>query len=267
MGEIEEKNAKRLRDEILKKLLKNLKNVPQSEFGKRALVEVYLGEVGEQLSDVKFNILKKLHKKKAIKECQVTEVEFNAGQPPKNPSSLEIELDFDGAIERYNEKKILYEQMTAENGTLHGTAKVYYIPFDFIKYVKKNHPYILERVPKPARQPETIKSIIIVKPRTEEGDKIKIVLNDMYASPIEVNRNLPTWELLLEIADQQYADFRNKSSLDYLNTNKENPIYKSTGLKLTKILTKSGEQILPDPNIKIKAISFTAYQKRLKKTA
>lgn len=115
-----------------------------------------------------------------------------------------------------------------------------------------------------------IKEIICVKP-IKDNDRFKIVVNDNYLNPIEVDktRDRGSWDLLYRVAEEGevYADKDYKNNLGYFNTNRRNKIYTKTKLNLTKVLKQEGDYIRPEDDLKIKSISHKAFMQKKNKTS
>jgi hypothetical protein len=106
-----------------------------------------------------------------------------------------------------------------------------------------------------------IEKLVCVRPK-QQSRKYKIVVNDDYAKPIEVDRSPnSTWDYLFRVAEgEELAAGDRKAALDYLNSNKQSRLYTQTGLELTKILKTDNHVIVS--NIKMEVIDETTFARR-----
>lgn len=109
---------------------------------------------------------------------------------------------------------------------------------------------------------DEIAKLTVINPNDGEK-KYRIVINDEYNEPIEVDSTNPSWELLLKIAkERDVFDWPNpKKSLDYFNSNKQCRLYTRTGYSITKIL-KIDRSVIKAA-LSIELISERQYKQRL----
>jgi len=93
------------------------------------------------------------------------------------------------------------------------------------------------------------------------GSKFKIIINNNYSNPIEIDKNIKIWELLLQLSINGEIDY-DKSFLDFINSNRHKLITK-TGYKQTKIVKINNNKIVP--NITIDTITEKAYKIKINK--
>lgn len=91
-----------------------------------------------------------------------------------------------------------------------------------------------------------INKIEIIEDKTE-NKKVSFYINEDYSKLFEFSRN-KTWTLLYNLAKDQEVDYE-KQIFDYINSNKDNPLYSNYKFNITKILKMNGEYI--EPNIPI----------------
>lgn len=113
-----------------------------------------------------------------------------------------------------------------------------------------------------------IEEIICVKPK-HDMSKFKLIVNGDYLNYLMVDKTKEngTWDLLYRIAvEKEVYDGKNyKSSLDFLNTNKNCKIYTNTGKHITKILKQENGCIVSEKDINIEAITEKAFETRYSK--
>lgn len=107
---------------------------------------------------------------------------------------------------------------------------------------------------------QEIKQLELLEDKTE-NKRIVVYININYDSPIKCRRG-KNWEKMYELAKEKETSYK-KTFFDYFNSNKLNPLYTKEGFKVTKILKKESDIIIP--NIKIELVTQTAVSKRLKK--
>jgi hypothetical protein len=114
-----------------------------------------------------------------------------------------------------------------------------------------------------------VEEVVCVQPK--EGEKkFSVVVNGNYSKPLEGNMAIDAWKLLFEVTtagqDGVYFgddDKKYRSSIDYLNSNKNHPFYKQVGCEVTKILERKDGWLVPA--IKVELIAERAYKIRLTK--
>jgi|GEM_PF-3258207 len=113
---------------------------------------------------------------------------------------------------------------------------------------------------------DTIIKLTLILSKNEYEKKYKIVINEKYKSPIEVDSVKPSWQLLLKLAKDKYIQIENdsdKSAFDYLNSNKRCRLYTKTGYSVTKILRMERGYIKAE--IPIETMTDRQYRQTLNK--
>ena len=103
---------------------------------------------------------------------------------------------------------------------------------------------------------------IVISPIKEGEEKIssiEFLVNSQRANKVYINGyhsellifgEKKYWNKLYELANNRVIDF-DKGFFDYFNSNKTNPLYKTHGYAITKILRKDKGMITPEIQIKI----------------
>jgi hypothetical protein len=91
--------------------------------------------------------------------------------------------------------------------------------------------------------------------------KITVYINTDYKKERSYKRGI-NWSLMYELAESNMVDYK-KSFFDYFNSNVTNPLYSKKEFKLTQVLKKQGEYIVP--NIEIKIITSLTVSRRRNK--
>lgn len=91
--------------------------------------------------------------------------------------------------------------------------------------------------------------------------RITVYINTDYEKERSYKRGI-NWGLMYELAESKMVDYK-KSFFDYFNSNETNPLYSKKEFKLTQVLKKQGEYIVP--NIEIKIITQQAVSRRRNK--
>ena len=109
----------------------------------------------------------------------------------------------------------------------------------------------------------TIQDLALVV--SDNSSRYLIVVDGDFENTIEVDGTMPTWKILLRIAEGEKVQyqFSHKSAIDYLNSNRHCKIYVSSEKELTKILKVVDGYIRP--GIGLTTISEKAYKQRLRK--
>ncbi len=84
-----------------------------------------------------------------------------------------------------------------------------------------------------------------------ETKGITVYVNKEYGNPLKFNRGL-YWKKIYELAKEAEVHY-DKGFFDYFNSNQNNPLYGKGGFKLTQVLQKNGDYVVP--NIKINLIT------------
>lgn len=109
-----------------------------------------------------------------------------------------------------------------------------------------------------------INKIEIVEDKTEKK-KVSFYINEDYSKLFEFNRN-KTWTPLYDLARDQEVDY-NRSFFNYINSNKDNPLYSNYKFNITKILKMDGEYIKPNIPIVLKSQKTITTRKNKKSKA
>lgn len=94
-----------------------------------------------------------------------------------------------------------------------------------------------------------------------ESKKITVYINTDYEKERSYKRG-DNWKLMYELAENQTVEYK-RGFFDYFNSNIKNPLYSKKEFKLTRVLKKDGDYIIP--NIEIKIITQQAVSRRRKK--
>lgn len=173
----------------------------------------------------------------------------------KIPEELQTFLDkTDEAIE---EHKIYHDQQWKRmEGTLDKQTEDLKNQWD--KYVAK--PKEKDAPQKPHDEPIT--KIECVQHQAN-NNKLIVIINENYNLPLEVTLR-PYWSQFYELAEKQRTT-NNRGFYDYFSSNKNNPIFKNKGYKITKLVKKDGAASIV-PKISIEIITTKKYNQRKKKT-
>lgn len=141
------------------------------------------------------------------------------------------------------------EQMTLEKMKIAGNneiIKFIYKGEDIERYIDDLKKGDSKKIKKKDRGGK-IEKIEILKNNNEQG-RIKVYINGAYEyEPIDFSRG-KNWGLMYQIANDGEVAY-NKAFYDYFNYSKLNPLYKTKGFEVTKILKEEAGFILPNIEI------------------
>jgi hypothetical protein len=105
---------------------------------------------------------------------------------------------------------------------------------------------------------QSIKQLHLLEDKSERKE-ITVYININYSNPRNYNRK-GSWKTMYELAKDKEVSY-DKSFFDYFNSNKNNPLYKKEKFKVSKILKKKDNIIIP--NIEIELVSQKKVSQRL----